>query len=78
MLEKLLTLLRDPRTHSLNDLAHALDSSTEMVEIMLQDLERMGYVRQVTGCDSGCKSCPIKSSCIPSSPSRIWALVEQP
>jgi len=78
MLEKLLNLLQDTRTHSLADLAHALDTSTAMVEAMLQHLERMGYVRQVTGCGSSCQGCALKTSCTPSSLTRIWARVEQP
>ena len=78
MLERLLNLLRDPRTHSLVDLANALDTSTEMVQAMLKDLERMGYVRQVTGCAQNCsKQCSLKSSCTLSGPTRIWALVER-
>ena len=77
MLETLLKLLQDTRTHSLADLAHALDTSTEMVEAMLQDLERMGYVRQVTGCDQNCQGCSLKGACTLSSPTRIWALVER-
>jgi predicted ArsR family transcriptional regulator len=77
MLEKLLTLLKDPRTHSLNDLAHALDTSTEMVETMLEDLQRMGYVRQVTGCDTGCEGCRHECACTPGGPSRVWAAIER-
>ena len=76
MLEKLLTLLQDSQTYSLSHLAHALDTSPEMIETMLQALERMGYVRQVTGCDSSCQGCTMKTSCTPASAARIWALVE--
>lgn len=78
MLEKLLTLLQDPRTHSLNDLAHALDTTPAMIETMLETLERLGRVRQVTGCDTGCQGCPMKNSCVPTRTARIWALVERP
>ena len=77
MLEKLITLLHDPHTHSLNDLAHKLDTTPAMVEIMLEDLERMGYVRQVTGCDNSCPSCPTKNTCIPTGQARIWVPVER-
>jgi len=77
MLERLLNLLRAPRTHSLADLAHALDTSPEMVQAMLEDLERMGYLRQVTGCAQGCSGCSLKNSCISAGPTRIWALVER-
>jgi predicted ArsR family transcriptional regulator len=77
MLERLLNLLRDPRTHSLVDLASALDTSPEMVQAMLKDLERMGYVRQVTGCAQNCSGCPMNSSCTLAGPTRIWALVER-
>ena len=76
MLEKLLNLLKDPRTHSLNDLAQALDTTPAMIEAMLEDLERMGYVRQVTGCTQNCQGCYLKTSCTPASAARIWALVK--
>lgn len=79
MLEKLLALLKDPRPHSLADLAHELDTTPEMVTAMLEALERMGYVRQVAGCSPGgtaCTSCPMKHSCTPAGPTRIWTLVE--
>ena len=77
MLEKLIALLQDPRTRSLNDLAHQLDTTTAMVETMLEDLERMGFVRQVTACDSGCDRCQMQNTCTPAGQARIWAPVER-
>ena len=75
MLEKLIHRLQDPHTRSLNDLAHALDTTTTMIETMLEDLERMGYVRQVKGCDQGCHNCQMKNACTPASAARIWSVV---
>jgi Mn-dependent DtxR family transcriptional regulator len=76
MLEKLLNLLQAPRTHSLNDLAHSLDTSPEMVHTMLEELERMGFVRQVRGCDQSCQGCATNKACTPAGTARIWTLIE--
>jgi hypothetical protein len=77
MLQKLLSLLEGGRTRSLDDLARDLDTTREMVEAMLGDLERLGYVRQVTGCMHSCQECSMKGSCGPKSAARIWAIVER-
>ena len=77
MLQELLELLKEGRTRSLGGLAQALDTSPKMVETMLEDLERMGYVRQVTGCNEACQGCSMEGSCAPKSAARIWAVVEQ-
>jgi hypothetical protein len=77
MLIELLGLLRGDRTRSLRDLAQALNTTLEMVEIMLENLERMGYVRQIsTACGKGCGSCEVNDSCPQISTGRIWALIE--
>jgi hypothetical protein len=78
MLDKLLDLLHDPRTHSLADLADALNTTPTMVETMLETLERMGRVRQVKGCADNCHGCPMEGACTPGRDARIWALVEKP
>jgi Mn-dependent DtxR family transcriptional regulator len=78
MLAKLLDLLHNPRTHSIADLADALDTTPTMVETMLEDLERLGRLRQVTGCGDNCHGCSMEGACTPSTNARIWALVETP
>jgi hypothetical protein len=86
MLLDLLNLLRKGRTHSLAELARALSTSVEMVEVMLQDLGRMGHVQMVDehaenghagngcDCDAACPSCPRSGGCIQVHSGRIWTV----
>jgi len=83
MLIELLNLLREGGTRRISDLAHELGTTPELVEAMLEDLARMGYVKRVTTqCSDKCKTCPFsEKGCRVSSPGgnsgQIWMLVEQ-
>jgi len=76
MLEKLLEILRAGGTHRVSDLAHALDTTPELVEMMLEDLARAGYVKPVAACPGACASCPLVSTCIPAQPGKAWSLTQ--
>jgi hypothetical protein len=83
MLLELLNLLREGRTRSTTELARTLGTSVEMVEVMLQDLGRMGHVHLVNehqgkGCDAACPSCPRAGECVPVSSGRIWTVNPNP
>ena len=70
MLERLLALILKDSLVAVAELAKALDTSPEMVESMLGELERLGYLRAVTGCASGaCNVCSVQTSC---RPVRMW------
>ena len=78
MLDTLLRILRDGGTHQLSDLARELDTTPELVEAMLGDLVRMGYLRQVrTDCGEACGSCPLSGLCAAGGTGRMWALTEK-
>lgn len=73
MLFKLLELLSSDRTRSLDDLARTLNTTPEMVIAMLQELERMGYVRKVDlGCNEHCESCAHNAACVRGSTGSVW------
>jgi len=60
MLNRLLALLRAGGTHRVSDLARELDTTPELIEVMLEDLGRMGYLKRLgTECVEKCTSCPI-------------------
>jgi DNA-binding IscR family transcriptional regulator len=64
MLNKLLELLRAGGTHQVTDLAHKLSTTPALVEVMLEDLARMGYLKQVSGeCSGGCTLCSLAGTC---------------
>ncbi|MDW7992838.1 MAG: FeoC-like transcriptional regulator [Anaerolineae bacterium] len=75
MLEELLRILAGG-THRVADLAHALDTTPTLVEMMLEGLARRGYVRPVAACPEECASCPLADQCIPAQPGKVWVLAE--
>jgi len=78
MLERLLSLVGQGGVHSYTDLARQLDVTVELVEQMLQDLARMGYLRPVAGsCESQCTGCSWADTCAVGGPTRVWALTEK-
>ena len=78
MLERLLSLLGQGGVHSYADLARQLDVNEELLEQMLQDLARMGYLRPVAdGCEAHCDGCPMAKTCAIGGPTRVWTLTEK-
>ncbi len=64
-LERLLPLLHSGRPRSLGELAEELGTSPALLEAMLEDLARRGYLREVSAgrCSGGCQGCPVGGSC---------------
>ena len=78
MLERLLSLVGQGGVHSYTDLARQLEVTVGLVEQMLEDLARMGYLRPVSdGCESHCANCPTASSCETVGSTRMWTLTEK-
>ncbi|HID89205.1 MAG TPA: hypothetical protein EYH27_00400 [Anaerolineales bacterium] len=77
MLEQLLDLVRTGGSHRIPDLAEALGTTPEMVESMLEGLERMGYLKRLgKGCADRCAACPLARACAAGGGGRVWALAE--
>jgi hypothetical protein len=87
MLERLLSLLRSGGLHTPAGLARELGVSAGLVEHMLADLARMGYLRPVAGAacaasdggeTGGCAGCSLAAACAAGRPGgRVWALTEK-
>jgi len=78
MLERLLSLVGQGGVHSYTDLARQLDVTEQLLEQMLQDLARMGYLRPVADrCEGQCAGCPIANACDIGGPTRVWALTKK-
>jgi predicted ArsR family transcriptional regulator len=72
MLEKLLARITQKGAASLAELARELDTSPALVESMLAELERRGYLEPVESCATGhCSGCSVKNSC---QPTRMWTV----
>lgn len=82
MLERLLSLVGQGGVRSYADLARQLDVSEELLEQMLEDLARMGYLQPVAeGCEAHCAGCTLEEACAIGAPTRVWTLTgekEQP
>ncbi len=76
MLNRLLELLRMGGTHRVTELARELETTPQLVEAMLEDLARMGYLKRVGGeCGGGCAACPLAGLCATGADNgRVWAL----
>ena len=76
MLDRLLSLLREGGTHTLAELAQVLGTTPSMVEAMLEDLSRRGYLRTQEGnCAEQCGGCPLGAACTVGGSGRIWTMV---
>lgn len=66
-------------TLPLSALAQELGADQALVESMIGDLVRLGYLAPVTpGCAGGsCRHCPQRSACAIPSQARLWALTER-
>lgn len=77
MLDQLLKLTAQGGIRSLQDLAQAFDVSEALVQVMLQDLERMGYLQRINAvCAGRCEHCEASAGCTFSAGGQIWSLTQ--
>lgn len=77
MLEDLLRQLGRGGVQSYQDLASALSISEPLLEAMLENLARLGYLRPVASCsDQACHSCS-GGGCSVQGQGRLWSLTER-
>lgn len=77
MLEKLLQLLAEGGLYRYEDLMNRLGTSRPMLEAMIEELARLGYLRPVNNqCGHSCTLCP-KAQCLMSDGGRLWTLTEK-
>lgn len=75
MLERLIREVRTGGTLQPAALAARLRVSPAMVQMMLEDLERMGRLARVeTDCGAACGGCPVANMCVPrgDGKGRVW------
>ncbi len=77
MLDNLLRIIATGGAHSYKELAHRLGISEALLDTMLEDLRRMGYLR-LTGasCSACCEHCPMGDACAVGHAGRVWVLTE--
>jgi len=85
VLHQLLNLLAAGGVRTPSELANLLGVSESLLNQMLADLTRMGYLRSVSGAaclnspnGSPCADCPLTDTCAVSGPEgRVWVLTEK-
>ena len=63
MLEQLLTEIRNGGTLDITKLAVRLGTSSQLIEAMLEHLERNGLIQSYVSCDAGCQGCNLQEAC---------------
>jgi len=77
MLFDLLEMLRCGGTHTLKDMARQLDVSELLVQSMIDELVRLGYLKLTAqACAGSCEGCPVAGCCAVGSEGRLWTLTE--
>ena len=78
MLNRLLEMLREGSVRRVADLARELETTPELIEMMLEDLCRKGYLGRAEGaCGEGCGSCSMTGMCAAGSGGKLWSLTEK-
>jgi Mn-dependent DtxR family transcriptional regulator len=77
MLDQLLDIIRSGGTRRVTDMAGELQTTPEMVEAMLDQLAKMGYLRVIGSEDNTtCDGCSMANLCSSGTGGRVWALTE--
>ncbi len=78
MLERLLDLVQSGGTRHIDDLARELNTTPELVRVMLEKLSRIGYLKAVDGaCSTQCGGCPLACSCSVGTASKVWTVTRR-
>lgn len=73
MLEKLVAEIRSGSTLETGALSAKLGASPQLVQAMLEHLQRSGLITPYSSCDtSGCQGCGLRSACGPHASVRLW------
>lgn len=78
MLDQVLRIAAQGGIHTRRELAQRLDVSEELLQQMIDELVRIGYLKPVAGdCDDRCASCPFAAECAIGGADRIWTLTDK-
>ncbi len=72
LLEKLMARVRAGGTLETGRLAKELDAPVEMIEAMLEHLQRQGFISEYVRCTDGCDGCGLRTGCVSAPQMRMW------
>jgi len=77
MLHKLLRIVCSGGTHNFKQLAQQLGVSEALLESIIDQLVRIGYLKPLDGsCTDSCNGCPMAGTCSVGGLGRVWVLTE--
>jgi predicted ArsR family transcriptional regulator len=78
MLREVLCLAVERGTARSDEVARALDTSPELVRLLLAELTRRDYLHPaVPGCSTACEHCPLRAACLYRCHARVWMLTRK-
>jgi hypothetical protein len=78
LFEQLLRIVAQGGIHTRRELAQRLGVSEELLQQMIEELVRIGYLNPVAGdCHDRCAGCSFAAECAIGGGGRIWALTEK-
>ncbi len=78
MLLQLLHALNSGEAYRPQKLAKELGVSIELLDSMMDELTRLGYLQRVEGtCATSCEACCQRATCVAGTRGRLWALTER-
>ena len=74
MLEQLVREIRAGGTLETGQLAARLGTTAQLIEAMLEHLQRNGLIRAYASCSDGCQGCSLQDACSKKAPGsiRLW------
>jgi len=74
MLEQLVKEIRAGGTLETGDLAARLGTTPQLIEVMLEHLQRTGLIQAYVRCNDGCQGCSLQDACKKPAPGtiRLW------
>jgi hypothetical protein len=74
MLEQLVKEIRAGGTLETGDLAIRLGTTPQLIEVMLEHLQRSGLIQAYVSCSDGCLGCSLQDACKKPAPGviRLW------
>lgn len=78
MLGNILRLAAERGTIRCGELARALDTNPELVNLALTELVHRGYLQAIApGCSTVCQHCPLHAVCLYRRQARVWTLTHK-
>jgi len=77
MLIELLHAIKSHPLANIEELGKELKVSSGMIDDMVADLTKKGYLQSFSDCDSTCDHCPVGSACGGNIRPKVWMLTEK-